>query len=161
MITKRIILGIIFLLMVKAVSCQVIDTIKVTPIYDDDSTHFATIYSTNGKVDSTTYYDINKNRINVLFKSPKFKYGNDSLKSFLINQFRERVNYDEVHGAAIVYVLLVNNKIKEIRIGKRMGYNCKYDPIIKQCLMKTQGKWIVSKEDHNKRVLFIYLFEMK
>lgn len=161
MISKRLSVCIIFLLIVKTVPCQIKDTIKSTSFFDADSIYMGTFYKTNEILDSTVYQNLEGNRINVLFKLPKYRHGYGSLKLFLLDQFRERLNYEEVNGAAIVYILLVKNKIKEIRIGKRIGYNSKYDPLIKEILMKTEGNWIVAKGDSSKPVLFVYLFEMK
>lgn len=161
MIIKKLTICGLLLLIVKVVSCQVLDTCKIESFFDADSVYLGTFYKTNGKIDSTIYLDIKKNKVNVLFKLPEYKYGYDSLNIFLLDKFRKQINYEEVNGAALVYILLVNNKIREIRIGKRIGYNCKYDPIIRNVLMKTQGKWIVSKFDKRRPILFVYLFKMK
>jgi len=130
-----------------------------TIFLDADSTRLGIFYKTNDKIDSTLYWDLKKNMINVSFEVPEYKYGIDSLNNFLLTEFRNKLNFVEVNGAALVYILLDGANIKEIRIGKRIGYHKKYDAIIKETLMLTQGNWIVSEKD--KSLLFTYLFKMK
>jgi hypothetical protein len=161
MITKKLPLGILFLLLVKIGPCQINDTIKSTRFFDADSIYVGTFYETNGILDSTVYMDLEGNKLNVLFKLPQYRDGYGSLKLFLSDQFNKRVNYEEVNGAAIVYVFLDKHKIKEIRIGKRLGYNSKYDQVIKEIIKKTEKKWIVPKRDYKKPVLFPIFFELK
>jgi hypothetical protein len=161
MLTKKIILGILFLLVIKIAPCQIKDTIRASCFFDADSTYLGTFFSTNGMLDSTIYIDLEGNKLNVLFKLPQYRDGYGSLKLFLSDQFNKRVDYEEINGAALIYVLFKNKKIKEIRIGRRMGYNSKYDPIIKETFLKTERKWVVPKADRKKPTLFVYLFELK
>lgn len=130
-----------------------------TIFLDADSMRLGIFYKTNDKIDSTLYWDLEKNVINVAFEVPEYKYGIDSLNSFLLTEFRNKLNFVEVNGAALVYLLLEGSDIKEIRIGKRIGYHKKYDDLIKETLMLTQGDWIAS--DKSKPILFTYLFKMK
>ena len=130
-----------------------------TIFFDADSMRLGIFYKTNDKIDSTLYWDLEKNMINVSFEVPEYKYGIDSLNSFLLTEFRNKLNFVEVNGAALVYILLDSSNIKEIRIGKRIGYHKKYDALVKETLMLTQGNWIVNDKD--KSLLFTYLFKMK
>jgi len=136
--------------------CEKTDT---TFFFDADSMRLGIFYKTNDKIDSTLYWDLEKNVINVTFEVPEYKYGIDSLNSFVLTEFRKRLNFVEVNGVALVYILLDGSVIKEIRIGKRIGYHKKYDNLIKEVLMLTQGNWIV--KDRSKPILFTYLFKMK
>ena len=102
-----------------------------------------------------------QNKINVSFRVPDYEYGIDSLNSFLLSQFRRRLDFVEVNGAALVYILLERSSIKEIRVSKRIGYDKKYDALIKETLMMTDGNWSVSETDSEKLILFAYLFKMK
>ncbi|GET24712.1 hypothetical protein NT017_10410 [Prolixibacter sp. NT017] len=128
--------------------------------FDADSTCLGVFYETNNEIDSTVYWDLNKDKIDVSFKVPEYKFGIDSLNELLLSKFREQLNFVEVNGAALVYILLENGEIKEIRIGKRIGYHRKYDELIEKTLMMTQGDWIIPKKT-NKPLLFVYLFKMK
>ena len=130
-----------------------------TVFFDADSMRLGIFYKTNDKIDSTLYWDLEGNKINVSFEVPEYKYGIDSLNNFLLTEFRNRLNFVEVNGAALVYILLEGSRIKEIRIGKRIGYYKKHDALIKETLMLTQGNWIVP--DIDKPLLFTYLFKMK
>jgi hypothetical protein len=130
-----------------------------TILLDADSMRLGILYKTNDKIDSTLYWDLGKNMIDVSFEVPEYIYGIDSLNSFLLTEFRNKLNFVEVNGAALVYILLDGSDIKEIRIGKRIGYHKQYDDLIKETLMLTQGNWIVP--DKSKSILFTYLFKMK
>lgn len=160
MITKMMLFYVVFLISIKLSYCQVPDVKNNMPFFDADSIRLGVFYKTNEKIDSTVYWDSGEKKIDVLFEVPKCKLSFDSLNNFLLEQFRMRVNYEEVNGAALVYILLECAKIKEIRIAKRIGYHRKYDPFIKETLMETQGNWFMS-EKVSKPVLFVYLFKMK
>lgn len=136
--------------------CEKKDT---TIFFDADSIRLGILYKTNDKIDSTFYWDSEKNKIKVLFEVPQYKYGIDSLNNFVLSEFRKRLDFVEVNGAALVYILIEGSSVKEIRIGKRIGYDKKYDDLIKETLLLTQGNWIVY--DVDKPILFPYLFKMR
>lgn len=160
MITKSIFLYVLFSTLITLGFGQVAETKDSTLFFDADSTCFGIFYKTNDKIDSTIYWDLEKNKISVSFDVPEYKFGIDSLNNFLLEKFRERLNYVEINGAALVYILFEDNKIREIRIGKRIGYHRKYDELIKETLMITQSNWIIPKKT-DKPLLFVYLFKMR
>ena len=129
--------------------------------YDADSIPIGIFYISNEKVDSTIYWDLEKNKFNVQFTGEcRYKYGFDSLKSLIIKQFRQMVNYEEINDVALVYVLMDKGKITEIRIGKRINNNSKYDSIIKEILTNTQKDWILP-DKIEKPLLLPYLFKVR
>ena len=160
MIIKKIFLCVLFLTCTKLTYSQIQGVRDSISFYDADSVLLGKYYEIDGKINSTVYWDSTKNKINVTFKVPEYKISFDSLNNYLLEQFRILVNYEEVNGDALVYILLDGDKIKEIRIGKRIGYNNKYDTAIKETLMKAQGNWFMSNKTC-KPVLFVYLFKMK
>lgn len=128
--------------------------------FDADSVCIGIFYKSKDKIDSTAYWDLKQNKINVVFEVPEYKFGIDSLNNFILKEFRERLDFVEVNGAALVYILLKNHKIEEIRIGKRIGYHEKYNSLIKETLMLTNDNWIIS-DKMKEPILFVYLFKMK
>jgi hypothetical protein len=160
MTIKCILLYLLFLPFVKLSYSQISCIQDSTAFFDADSIRLGIYYKTNEKIDSIEYWDLEKHKIDVYFEVPEYKYSYDSLENFLLEQFRMLVNYEEVNGAALVYILLDSDSIKEIRIGKRIGYHSKYDSFVKETLMKTQGNWVIP-DNADKPILFVYLFKMK
>lgn len=160
MTTKYIFLNVLFSTIITLSFGQVVEKKDSTLFFDADSTCLGIFYKTNDSVDSTVYWNLEKNKISVSFDVPEYKYGVDSLNSLLLYNFRQQLNFVEVNGAALVYILLDDDKIKEIRIGKRIGYNRKYDELIKETLMITQSDWN-TPEKIDKPLLFVYLFKMR
>jgi len=160
MTTKIIFLYVFLSTLITLSFGQVTEKKDSTLFFDADSTCLGIFYKTNDKVDSTVYWDLEKNKIKVLFDVPEYEFGVDSLNNLLLDKFRKQLNFVEVNGAALVYILLENDKIREIRIGKRIGYNRKYDELIKETLMITQGNWNIP-EKTDKPLLFVYLFKMR
>jgi len=160
MTTKSVFLYILLLTLTRLSFAQIVEKRDSTLFFDADSTCIGVFYKTNDKVDSTIYWDLKKNKIRVVFDVPQYEFGIDSLNNLLLDKFRTQLNFVEVNGAALVYILLQDNKIKEIRIGKRIGYDPKYDELIIKTLMITQNNWIIPKKI-DKPILFVYLFKMK
>lgn len=131
--------------------------------YDADSTYLGAFYYTGRNLDSTIYVRMTGEKVNVLFLLPKYQGGYKSLRNFIDKQFIKIKGWQETNASCLVYILLMNNKIEEIRIGKRIGYNysLKYDAEIKRILLLTQGNWSVKRNKTNKPVLFAYLFHFK
>lgn len=115
--------------------------------FDTDSIPLCDIYKKCGNPDSITYIKLNGEKINV---NTKIKYigGIESLLAFCDSAYYNRpdYNYQELNATAYYSILFDENlHIQEIRIYKRLGYDCSYydyDKMIKGILLKTEGKWI-------------------
>jgi len=114
---------------------------------DADSISLCDFYKKCGHADSIIYIRLNGERINV---GTKIKYlgGLNSLNTFCDSAYYNRpdYNYQELNATADYCILFDKDlHIKEIRIYKRFGYdnkNYNYDGLVKNILLKTEGKWI-------------------
>lgn len=79
------------------------DKTNYTKLYDADSTCFGVIFQSNSEIDSTLYYNLEGKKIAVNFEIPKYKYGIDSLNNFVLKEFRRKLEFVEVNGAALVF----------------------------------------------------------
>ena len=160
MTTKFIFLFVLLSALIKLSFGQVSEKKDSTFFFDADSTCLGIFYKTNDNIDSTIYWNLGNEKISVSFEVPKYRLDIDSLNSLLLDKFRERLDFIEVNGAALVFILLKEDKIVEMRIGKRIGYNRRYDDLIKETLMIAQNIWYIPKEV-DKPLLFVYLFKMR
>lgn len=134
------------------------------PFYDADGVFIGTYHYTGKDLDSTTYIKPNGRKLKVLFEMPEYEGGYDALQNFFEEEFRKIENKEEDMSAlALVYILLEDGEITDIRIGDRIGYhnfNLNYDTKIKEILRKTQKNWITPDSRKAEPLLFVYLFNL-
>ncbi len=129
-------------------------------LFDVDGVILLELHSRKGQSDSIVYFNNKKETINV---SSDVDYigGWKLLNIYFDSLYFNRKDYNYIELNAFVrYCILFDSKlrIKEIRIIKRIGYDCtsyNYDELIKNILKKTEGKWRKTKKQSNKWYLFL------
>ena len=115
-------------------------------IYDADSLPLLKCQTNKlTHLDSCIFIKTNGENIPVDFKI-KYSGGIDSLVAFCDRKYFQILgeNFQELNEKIQYYILFDNKvKINEIRIYRRSNYiGNKYDNIIKDVLLKTEGNWV-------------------
>lgn len=136
----------------------------VVTYFDIDSLPYEIEWLTNKKLDSVKYVDLNGKEYDYFWTpgdSSIFDGGLGALKSFF-NKELSIPSSIETNGAVSV-VFFLKQSAMEVRIIKRIGYDCRYydyDKEVRRVLLMTKDKWRTQHINTKYPILLTFLFEI-